>query len=142
MAALLAASSMYVSLSESVSAVHGRAKFFPQVQRRRLLRLAFRKPFARGAGPLTARGTGLFGVEELARCGMVDSPDGPTVGGSAKGVGAEEGRRPNVTSMPRCNCDECVAKRGGAPERRDAVELRWAEWAGWAARYALPAGDA
>lgn len=142
MAALLAASSMCVSLSESVSDVHCRAKFFPQVQRRRLLRLAFRKLFAGGAGPpLTSRGTGLFGVEELARCGMADSPDGPTVGGSAKGVGAEEGRRPNVTSMPRCNCDEGVRTGGGAPESRDAV-LRWAGCAGCAARYALPAGDA
>ena len=110
-ALLLAASSMCVTLSESVSDSHRRAKFLPQVQRRRLLRLAF---FAGGAEPFTG-GTGLFGAAELAWSGMADSPDGPTGGG-----------RPNVTSIPRRNCDECVPPEGLA----------------FAARYALPAGDA
>ena len=112
-ALLLAASSMCVSLSEPVSDSHRRAKFLPQVQRRRLLRLAF---FAGGAGPFTDRGTGRFGAAELARSGMADSPDGPTGGAG----------RPKVTSIPRRNCDECVAPEGLA----------------FAARYALPAADA
>ena len=126
-----AASSRCVSLSQSVSDSHRRVKAFPQSQRCRLLMLAFRRLLAGGAGPSTGRG--LFVVAELARGGRAG-------GGSAEGAGAEAGSRPNATSTPRRNCAEFVAKVSGAREGLDG--LHSAGWAGFAARYALPAGDA
>ena len=126
-----AAWSRCVSLSQSVSDSHRRVNAFPQSQRCRLLMLAFRKLLAGGAGPSTGRG--LFVVAELARGGRAG-------GGSAEGAGAEAGSRPNATSTPRRNCAECVAKVSGAREGLDV--LHSAGWAGFAARYALPAGDA
>ena len=62
-----------------------------------------------------------FVVAELATCGMPGSPGSCAGGGSAKGAGAEEGSRPNATSMPRRNCAVRVDKGAGAHEGLDGL---------------------
>ena len=124
-----AAASTCLSRSQAVSDSHRRVKAFAQSPRRRLLKLAFRKLLAGGAGPSTGRG--LFVVAELARCGCA-------AGGSAEGAGAED-----ATSTPGRSCVEGVErveKVVGAREGPDGLQS--AGGAGFAARYALPAADA